>query len=108
MFITSSPNNYEVNDSYANITYDSFNMSGFNFQNHILVDYRYNGNLQEDIKKSDIIFLSGGHTPTEMAYFEEIKLRDLLKDYDGIIIGQSAGALNLANTVVCEYNKKMI
>lgn len=101
MYITSSPSNYETNDSYANITFDSFNMSGFNFKNLIIVDYRYNGNLKEDIKKTDIIFLSGGHTLTEMKFFEEIKLRDLLKDYDGVIIGQSAGSLNLAQTVVC-------
>lgn len=46
-----------------------------------------------------------------MKYFEEIGLREILKDYNGVIIGQSAGSLNLATIVVCapefEKNKKI-
>lgn len=101
IFIASSPDEYERNDNYGISTFESFKLSGFDFQNNIIVDYRYKGNLDEDIKSSDVIFLAGGHTPTEMAYFEEIGLRDILKNYEGVIIGQSAGAINLAETVVC-------
>jgi len=34
-----------------------------------------------------------------MQYFEGIKLRDILSDYEGVIVGQSAGAINLAEDV---------
>lgn len=101
LFFASSPNEYERTDAYASVTFNSFNMSGFNFKKLIVIDDRYNGNLESDIKNSDLIFLAGGHTPTEMKFFEKINLRELLKDYDEVIIGQSAGSLNLADTVVC-------
>ena len=97
----SSPDNYEKTDSYAKITYESFKMSGFNFKMMTVVDNRYQGNLRDDINKADLIFLMGGHTLTQMQFFERINLRDLLKNYDGVIMGQSAGALNLADMVVC-------
>ena len=106
IFIASSPDEYERNDNYSEVTFESFKLDGFSFQENILIDHRYNGNLKDEIESSDLIFLAGGHTPTEMAYFEEIGLRDILKNYNGIIIGQSAGAINLATTVVCapEYD----
>ena len=109
LFFCSSPYDYEKNDSYAKVTFDSFNMSGFNFKKLIIVDYRYKGNLKEDIKNAEIIFLAGGHTSTEMKYFNEINLRELLKNYKKVIIGQSAGALNLADIVVCgpEYEEEI-
>lgn len=101
VFITSSPNDYENNDLYAKVTFESFNKSGFNFKNLIIIDNRYKGNLKEAINDSDVVLLAGGHTLTEMQYFEEINLRDILKDYNKVIIGQSAGSLNLAKLVVC-------
>ncbi len=101
VFITSSPKDYENNDLYAKVTFESFNKSGFNFKNLIIIDNRYKGNLKETINDSDVVLLAGGHTLTEMQYFEEINLRDILKDYNKVIIGQSAGSLNLAEMVVC-------
>lgn len=109
LFLCSSSDNYEKNDSYANITFKSFNMSGFNFKKLIKVDDRYTGNLDEDIKNASLIFLSGGHTPTEMKFFDKINLKERLKNYSGVIIGQSAGSINLAKTVVCapEYEEEI-
>lgn len=109
VFVASSPDNYEKNDSYANGIFQGFKMSGFDFNKLILIDDRYNGNIEADINQADVVFLSGGHTPTEMAYFEKINLKDLLKDYQGVIIGLSAGSLNLAETVVCspEYEEEI-
>ncbi len=101
VFITSNPTDYENNDLYAKITFESFNKSGFNFKNLVIIDDRYKGDLKETLNDSDIILLAGGHTLTEMRYFEEINLRELLKLYDKVIVGQSAGSLNLAKTVVC-------
>ena len=101
LFFASDPNDYEKLDIYCPLIFESFNKSGFNFKSYKIVDNRYNGNLKEDIEYSDIIFLTGGHTPTQMKFFEEINLRELLKSYEGVVIGQSAGALNMAELVVC-------
>lgn len=101
LFFVSNPDDYLKNDMYANVTFEGFNKSGFNFKNLVIIDNRYKGSLKEDIEKADLIFLGGGNTLTQMEFFEKIGLRELLKDYDKVIIGQSAGSLNLAKTVVC-------
>ena len=101
LFFASDPTDYEKIDIYCPLIFESFNKSGFNFKSYKIVDDRYEGNLKEDIESSDIVFLNGGHTPTQMKFFEKINLRELLKNHEGVIIGQSAGALNMADVVVC-------
>ena len=72
IFFASSPNNYEKTDNYAKNTFESFNKSGFNFKELIIVDNRYNGDLNKDIKKSSLVFLTGGNTEIEMKFFDKI------------------------------------
>lgn len=101
VFLVSDPNDHEKNEAYAKRTFDSFSKSGIIFENKILINGKYQGNIVEEIKTSDLVFLSGGKTEVQMKFFEYIGLKEILKDYNGLIIGQSAGALNLATNVLC-------
>jgi len=60
---------------------------------------KVNFGLYEYIKKSNVIFLSGGDTYIENEFFNQIHLKELLQDFEGIIIGQSAGSINMAESV---------
>ena len=53
----------------------------------------------ELVSSSDLLILSGGHVPTQAAFFWEIALDVLLQDYPGVVIGISAGSMNMAQTV---------
>ena len=108
VFIVSSPTNYDLNDNYANQTFESFRKSGIVFENEVVIDDRFEGNLEE-IKDADLVFLAGGNTAKQMDYFKRIGLREILEDFKGVIIGQSAGALNLADEVLCspEYKEEI-
>jgi len=101
LFFVSDPKIFDKNDNYADLTFKSFRKSGLIFNEEKLIDGRSQGNLAYEIKTADLIFLSGGKTAIQMNFFEDIGLKEMLKDYQGIIIGQSAGAMNLANEVVC-------
>ena len=101
LYFASNPNDYEKSSSHAKLIFESFKMSGFNFSSFIVVDGRYKGNLKDDINNADLIFLTGGKTLTQMKFFDEIHLKELLESYNGVIIGQSAGSMNLADKVVC-------
>ncbi len=46
-----------------------------------------------------VVILSGGHVPTQNAFFREIGLAQLLHEYRGIVIGISAGSMNSARMV---------
>ena len=45
--------------------------------------------------------MCGGHLPTQNTFFNNIKLRDKIKKVHALIIGGSAGAMNLAENVYC-------
>lgn len=108
VFLASNPKAYEITDSYASLRKKSFELSGFEIQNFTVVDYRYKGDLSSLIKNADVILLAGGHVPTQSAYFKEIKLKEKLKAFKGVLIGQSAGSMNCAESVYVqpEYEKE--
>lgn len=54
------------------------------------------------VDSSDLLVFSGGHVPTQASFFEEMGLRELLRAYDGVILGISAGSMNMANTVYAQ------
>ena len=49
----------------------------------------------ELVSSSDLLILSGGHVPTQAAFFWEIALDVLLQDYPGVVIGISAGSMKV-------------
>ena len=53
------------------------------------------------IENADLIFLCGGHLPTQNAFFNKINLKDKIKNVKAFIIGGSAGAMNMAENVYC-------
>lgn len=87
---------YESNDEMRQFFYDAFHNSGLPFTKLDLWDYRIK---DIDIHQYDFIMLAGGHVPTENKYFIEINLRNKMKDYQGIVMGVSAGSMNSADLV---------
>ncbi len=100
VIIASNPNSHKVNDEYAKLTFNSFNMSGFDFKKLWVVDERTK-EIDVLLKKANLIFLAGGDTAGEMRYYTEIGLGEKLKSLNTVILGQSAGALNMAEEVYC-------
>lgn len=58
--------------------------------------------MKEALEWADVLFLSGGHAPTENEFMKKCGLKELLSDtriFDGILIGISAGSVNAASEV---------
>jgi len=100
LVISGSPKK-EHNGDPNQITKESFLMSGIPFDEYIYVDDTNKQNIKEYVKKATVIDLCGGHLPTGNAFINELNLRELLKDFDGVIIGASGGAMNMADNVYC-------
>ncbi|MBO7218768.1 MAG: Type 1 glutamine amidotransferase-like domain-containing protein [Clostridia bacterium] len=106
LFVCSNPTVFDKTDLYAPLTKEAFNLSGIPVKAMTILDSRTDKDMVDLVKKSDVIFLAGGVTPMQMEYFNKINLKAELHKYnDKIIIGQSAGAMNLANVV---YNSPEI
>ena len=95
---------------------DAFSLSGFSisesrcFHNQYIDDYcEKNGcnvttapydALKDALQWADVIYIAGGHGPTQNTFMKKCHLRDLINDpcvFDGICIGLSAGAVNAAH-----------
>lgn len=56
----------------------------------------------ETLKSYDVVFLGGGHVPTQNAFFQRIGLRETMTQFDGLVIGISAGTMNSADVVYAQ------
>ena len=99
LFITSAPDDYGFTDRVAWEMRDCFEEAGFAITELSILDRRNQDEAQMLIWKSDFIILAGGHVPTQNAFFQDIRLRDLLQNYQGVILGISAGTMNAADRV---------
>lgn len=100
VFVASSPF-YEGTSSYAELTRSSLSLSGIRFSRMVILDGRNMSRCRELMQKADLVFLAGGDTEVQMKLFENMNLRKHIIQCKGVIVGQSAGALNLATDVYC-------
>lgn len=91
--INSTPDSVE---SYARIFFDSMKMVGITFEEYCILDGTKVNKAKEYIENADLVFLCGGDAYNQHLLFEKINLKLLLSTYFGIVMGQSAGAINMA------------
>ena len=104
--ICSDPDCWEKTDYFASLTRKMLEDAGFRFERFDTLDSR-NENLTEKlVRESNLLILSGGHVPTQNQFFNQISLRSFLKNFDGIIIGISAGSMNSAAEVYAQPEKE--
>ena len=80
----------------------AFEKSGFTVK-HWKILYPYKKRkLQQLISQSNLIILEGGHVPTQNKFFHDIHLKKYIKDFEGLVIGISAGSMNSAKEVYAQ------
>ena len=99
LFITSAPDDQAFTERVAEEMRSCFVEAGFHIPELDILDRRNQEDAQLLIWKSDFIILAGGHVPTQNAFFQDIGLRELIKDYQGVVLGISAGTMNAADRV---------
>lgn len=96
-FIASSPKNHEKNIIFV---YGSDKITGM--INHLkgLADFKIVNIVDEKNKyldiNSDVIYLLGGNYETQLSFIKENKFEEILKNYNGILLCTSCGAMNIA------------
>ena len=98
LIISASPSDYERNDSILMCLREGFPMSGLSISQMDICDDR-NEAIVDRIDEMDVVLLSGGHVPTQNAFFQKLGLKEKLANYHGIVITDSAGSMNCAEMV---------
>lgn len=101
LIVSSDAGNIEKNDSIMEVFTASFPMSGLSITQMDMCDKR-NEKLVDEIAHYDVLILAGGHVPTQNKFFERIRLKEHITDFDGILIGISAGTMNSAEVVYAQ------
>ena len=99
LFICSNPESFELTDNFARNMNDAFAEAEIEFSEFAVLDGRNAEDAQMLIWQSDLIILAGGHVPTQNAFFQEIGLRQLIENFQGVVMGISAGTMNSADRV---------
>lgn len=99
LFVCSSPDRRDLNCHFGADVFSAFAEAGISFSSYAVLDGFNADEAGFLIQNSDLIVLAGGHVPTQNAFFREIHLGELLEDYEGTILGISAGSMNLADLV---------
>ncbi len=97
--VANNPDDIEDNDEKISIVAESFRLTGLGFKQNIMLDSRNEDKATEIVSGADIVILSGGKCVGQCKFFERIGLKDILKQFDGIVIGISAGSMGLCRAV---------
>lgn len=99
LLISAFPDGFDGNDQNREILKNALIRSGLPVARMDVWDRRVAGYALEDY---DLLILGGGHVPTQNRYFGEIGLKEALANYDGMVLGISAGTMNCAETVYAQ------
>lgn len=99
LFITSRPYRRDLTCRFGADMFIAFAEAGIPFSAYEILDMHNAEDAADLIYSSDLIILAGGHVPTQHEFFREIGLDALLAEYEGVVMGISAGSMNSAREV---------
>ena len=102
LLICSDPDDREKTERHLGAIKTSFELSKIKFSRFDVLDGRNSEKAAELVSSAGFILLDGGHVPTQNKFFMKIGLKELLKDFDGVLMGISAGTMNSAGTVYAQ------
>ncbi|WP_345789269.1 Type 1 glutamine amidotransferase-like domain-containing protein [Paenibacillus amylolyticus] len=97
--ISAEPSDYEGEQvNFDDLTeWTWLTQANLSFDEHHFIDYRMQKEeAQQLIQNASVIFLCGGDPVQQHKFLAEYELSDMIKNSNAVIIGASAGALNMA------------
>lgn len=99
LLVSAAPDDKGFTDSVKKGMSDCIHSSGIQTASITMLERHNAKKAEELVKQADWVILCGGHVPTQNKFIHEIGLRELLKEYKGVIMGCSAGSMNCAEDV---------
>lgn len=97
LFVASDPERHDLTCCFAMDVVDAFKQMEIPFSAFQVLDGTNAEQAAELVHSSDFLVLAGGHVPTQNNFFREIGLREILRDFQGTVMGISAGSMNMAD-----------
>lgn len=102
VFVCSTPDRHDLTVRFAGDMQRALEAAGFSFSSFDVLDGLNAQDAAALVKNAGLVVLAGGHVPTQNAFFQKAKLREAIKDFNGVLIGISAGSMNSADVVYAQ------
>ena len=107
VFIPANFESMEKVSGYANIDVSWFKEIGINLNGiTVLNDTMTKEEMFRSIENADIIFLMGGDTLKQNDFLMKNDLKPIIKTFKKVVIGISAGVINLSNISLCSKDEE--
>ncbi|MBR5668808.1 MAG: Type 1 glutamine amidotransferase-like domain-containing protein [Spirochaetales bacterium] len=107
VFISADPENYTQNDDDENGMHQMFTERDMVFTEHHVIDRRTSAEDAADlIRQADCIWLMGGEVTWQMKLIRDLNLIPELLESNAVILGVSAGSMNLGKYVAELWESK--
>lgn len=102
LFVCADPDDHMMTCRFASDFTAAFREAGIPFSGYQVLDGSTVDEADYLVFCSDLIVLSGGHVPTQNAFFNDIGLGEMLQRCNGVVMGISAGSMNCADVVYAQ------
>ena len=99
LLVSAAPDDKGFTDSVEKGMSLCIHRSGIETESIVMLDRHNASETARLVGESDWVILCGGHVPTQNRFIHEIGLKDILKGFDGVVMGCSAGSMNCADIV---------
>lgn len=97
VFISSRTDEFKENDERLSVISTWFKDLGTDFNKVSVLDERMSmQEIRQELIHAPCIYLMGGDTKRQMDFMIENEIDQILREHNGLIIGLSAGAINIA------------
>ncbi len=102
LFVCSERDGHDFTDGFMRDFSEALREAGIDLVGSLALDGRTAHLAEALIWRSDLVILMGGHVPTQNCFFQEIRLKKLLGNFQGVVLGISAGSMNAAERVYAQ------
>ena len=99
LLVSAAPDDLAFTESVLKGMSDCIHASGIRTAEIVMLDRRNADEAPSLVHRAHWVILCGGHVPTQNRFIHEIGLKALLQDFDGVVMGCSAGSMNCAENV---------
>ena len=99
LLVSAAPDDRGFTDSVLKGMSECIQGSGIDTEKIVMLDRRNAAQAPELVRWAHWIVLCGGHVPTQNKFLHEIRLKELIQGFDGVVMGCSAGSMNCADNV---------
>ena len=99
LYVPCDPEAKQENEQQKNAVLEALSAAKLSVKDVTMLKEKNPEPLEDMIAAADVIYLAGGHAPTQLAFMKKVGLNKKISSFDGIVLALSSGSMNSAYSV---------